>query len=282
MRAEPASLARVRHAIDRIDDVLLLLLAGRIRLVRRAGYCKRSAGLPLRDPAREARMHARAATFAGRIGLPVTTARRAIALAIDDACREQGLAPDLGQGCNATDAGIIAPAMSTPHADAPFITSLLRWLPPPARFAPWLRLLRPALQHRLLERVMAHVLAAPIADGALDFMQDRRLGIDVSDLDLHWVIELHGSRLIVGNAQPDACVRGSVTDLLLLASRLEDADTLFFQRRLVVTGDTELSLTARNLLDRLPWEAVPLGLRIVINRSARLARDARAAHRGET
>src|SRR3546814_2476010 len=77
-------------------------------------------------------------------------------------------------------------------------------------------------------------------------------------------------------------VRGTATDLLLLAARLEDADTLFFQRRLVLTGDTELGLTVRNLLDRLPWEAVPLAVRIGLNRGERLARAARLAHRGQT
>ncbi|MDQ6645877.1 MAG: hypothetical protein M3Y93_01400 [Pseudomonadota bacterium] len=64
-----------------------------------------------------------------------------------------------------------------------------------------------------------------------------------------------------------------------MAGRLEDADTLFFQRRLRLTGDTELGLTARNMLDRLPWESIPLALRIVMNRSARFARTARAAYR---
>ena len=66
--------------------------------------------------------------------------------------------------------------------------------------------------------------------------------------------------------------------VLLLAGRREDADTLFFQRRLVLTGDTELGLTARNVLDRLPWEQVPLALRIAINRGARFADAARAAY----
>jgi predicted lipid carrier protein YhbT len=68
---------------------------------------------------------------------------------------------------------------------------------------------------------------------------------------------------------------------LLLASRLEDADTLFFQRRLQVVGDTELGLAVRNLLDQLPWDTIPLGLRVALNRGARLARAARAAHLGE-
>src|SRR3546814_14456374 len=77
-------------------------------------------------------------------------------------------------------------------------------------------------------------------------------------------------------------VRGTATDLLLLAARLEDADTLFFQRRLVLAGDTELGLTVRNLLDRLPWEAVPLAVRIVLNRCAPLPPAAPLALRGKT
>jgi predicted lipid carrier protein YhbT len=129
---------------------------------------------------------------------------------------------------------------------------------------------------------MARVLDAPLREGALDFMRGRRLAIEVSDLRLRWVLELRDDRLCVTDAEAEASVRGSATDLLLLAGRLEDADTLFFQRRLVLTGDTELGLTARNMLERLPWESVPLGLRIVLNRGARFARTARAAHRGET
>ena len=273
-------LARVRRAIDGIDDALLLLLAARVRLARHAERCKRAAGVPLRDPRREAHVHARAQALAGRIGLPAATARRAIGLAIDDACREQGIAPDLDQGYQGTQGRIMAADMHTHTDPATPGSRLLRLLPPPARLAPWLRVLSPRLQRRLLERAMAGVLAAPIADGTLDFMRGRRLGIDVTDLDLHWVIELRDGRLTVGSADPEASVRGNATDLLLLASRLEDADSLFFQRRLTLTGDTELGLTARNLLERLPWESVPLCLRIALNRGARLARDARAAHRG--
>ena len=85
----------------------------------------------------------------------------------------------------------------------------------------------------------------------------------------------------VVDAPAEAVVRGTATDLMLLAGRLEDADTLFFQRRLVLTGDVELGLTARNMLDRLPWETVPLGLRIALNRGARFARAARDAHRAQ-
>lgn len=287
MTREPPSLRRVRRAIDRIDDAVLLLLAGRLRLARHAGRCKRAAGLPLRDPVRESQVQARADALARRVGVPTATARGVIRGAIDDARRTQGLAADMDQGPAAAAAGMIAADMhasdlptSDVRADAaPNASRWLRLLPPPARLAPWLRALPPALQRRLLERVLARVLAAPLATDAMDFMHGRRLGIDISDLDLHWVIEGGDGQLRVVDAIPEASVRGTATDLLLLASRLEDADTLFFQRRLVLTGDTELGLTARNLLERLPWESVPLALRIVLNRSARVARAARAVHR---
>jgi O2-independent ubiquinone biosynthesis accessory factor UbiT len=51
--------------------------------------------------------------------------------------------------------------------------------------------------------------------------------------------------------KPDVTVRASLADFLALALRREDPDTLFFTRRLVIEGDTELGLTIKNALDAL-------------------------------
>lgn len=279
MAEQARGLAPVRLAIDGVDDGLVLLLATRTRLARLAGRIKAHAGVQGRDGAREQRVRRRAERLASVLGVPPETASGVLALAIGDACRTQGLEPDLDQGAIAGNAPIIAPMMHTHDAYPPTPAhTLLRLLPPPRRIAPLLRAVPPVAHRRLLERAMAKVLAAPLRDGTLDFMAGRRLGIEVSDLGLRWVVELQGQRLAAVDAAAEATVRGSATDLLLLAGRLEDADTLFFQRRLLLTGDVELGLTARNLLDRLPWESVPLGLRIALNRGARLARAARSAH----
>lgn len=278
MLTDRAALAHVRHAIDRVDDALLLLLAARLHLARSAGRCKRRAGLPLRDPAREARVLARTESFARRIGLPAATARRASDFAIDASSRVQGFASDLDQGGYPVNTPIIAPTMHTSSSSSDIRVRLLRLLPPPARWAPLLRACPPALQRRLLEQAITRGLATSLDSGALEFLQGRKLGIEVTDLGLRWVVSFERGRLIVVDQPAEASVRGTATDLLLLAGRLEDADTLFFQRRLVLTGDTELGLTARNVLDRLPWEQVPLGLRIALNRGARLAQSARAAY----
>ena len=273
-------LTPVRLAIDGVDEGLVLLLAARAQLAKLAGRIKRHAGVGGRDAAREQRVRRRAEALATALGVAPGTASSMLDVAIGEACRAQGLAADLDQGANRGSGGMIAAIMQTQDHFAPDAAhSLLRLLPPPHRIAPLLRVVPPSVQKRLLERAMAKVLAAPLGDGTLDFMAGRRLGIEVGDLGLRWVVELQGQRLQVVDAPAEAVVRGTATDLMLLAGRLEDADTLFFQRRLVLTGDVELGLTARNMLDRLPWETVPLGLRIALNRGARFARAARDAHR---
>lgn len=276
--AHPAriALAGVRAAIDAVDDGVVLLFAARRGLVRAAATLKRGARMPLRDPVRERAVAQRAASLARRLDLPADTARDLAGLLIGDACRQQGVAPDLDQGTPDAGARMLVP-MILP-ATAP---RLLRLLPPPRRFAPVLRRVPAAWPARLLEAAFARVFEACARDGSLDFMDGRRLGIEVEDLGLAWVVGRRDGVMRVLDAPAEASVRGSATDLLLLAGRLEDADTLFFQRRLALTGDTELGLTARNLLERLPWEQVPLALRIALNRAARFARAARAAHRGD-
>lgn len=282
MNPEPSTLALLRRGIDGLDDALLLLLAGRRRLVGAAAGLKQRAGLPPRDPGRELHVLARGLRLARRLGLPPELARGQLSLVIADAWRQQGLDEARDEDDDVLDDVSMRPALPGPAAatSADPRRRLLRWLPPPKRWAPLLARLPQAWQQRALEAAVARLLSAPLARGELEFMRGRRLGISVPDLGLCWVLELRDDRLCASDEAADATVRGSATDLLLLASRLEDADTLFFQRRLELTGDTELGLTARNLLDRLPWETVPLGARIALNRGARLARDARDAYRG--
>jgi len=57
---------------------------------------------------------------------------------------------------------------------------------------------------------------------------------------------------------PDVVLSGELHPFLLMLARREDPDTLFFQRRLAIEGDTALGLELKNFLDRLEWEALPL------------------------
>ena len=61
-------------------------------------------------------------------------------------------------------------------------------------------------------------------------------------------------------------LRATARDFALIAARAEDPDTLFFNRRLVVEGDTEVALLVKNSLDALEFPRT----RAIIRRVMRL------------
>ena len=70
----------------------------------------------------------------------------------------------------------------------------------------------------------------------------------------------HGNRFTAyaGGAPADLTIRSTVSGFLALGLRREDPDTLFFTRRLVMTGDTDLGLVVKNALDAIDWSRLPL------------------------
>jgi len=66
----------------------------------------------------------------------------------------------------------------------------------------------------------------------------------------------------------DVCIRGDLKSFVLLAAQKEDPDTLFFQRDLVIEGDTDLGLEVKNLLDSLELDELPPELLFAIRSSA--------------
>mgnify|MGYP002712135859 FL=1 len=102
-------------------------------------------------------------------------------------------------------------------------------------------------------KVLNKLFAPELADGELDFLNEKVMRVDVVDARLSFSITLrNGSLCAAGKNQPhDLSIEGSIYDFLLLATRREDADTLFFNRRLRLGGDTELGLYVKNFLDAL-------------------------------
>lgn len=101
------------------------------------------------------------------------------------------------------------------------------------------------------------VFAAALAAGELDFLDGRVLGIELRDAGVALRLGAQQRRLVVPDAlrPTDVRIGGDAYEFLLLVSRREDPDTLFFQRRLRIEGDTELGLHVKNFLDA--WEPPP-------------------------
>ncbi|WP_051560436.1 ubiquinone anaerobic biosynthesis accessory factor UbiT [Marinobacterium jannaschii] len=127
------------------------------------------------------------------------------------------------------------------------------------------------LKQTLLEKALNEAFQQPLADNEFYFLEGRQLGLEFSDLEIKIIISCEGERLIVCDGdQADAWIKGQARDFLQLANRELDPDTLFFQRRLLIEGNTELGLAVKNLLDSIDWDDLPKATRMGIEWLSRL------------
>lgn len=112
----------------------------------------------------------------------------------------------------------------------------------------------------LFARLLNLGLGPVIRRGDLEPLHGRHIAILVTDagLRLHFTVNAQGFYSVPESAVPALSLSATLRDFTLLATRQEDPDTLFFHRRLLVEGDTELALIAKNALDSLDLDALPL------------------------
>lgn len=122
-----------------------------------------------------------------------------------------------------------------------------------------------ALKRQVLEQVLRWQFHQALADGELEFLEGRWLSIEVRDIGLRWYTSVdHGRLMVSETAEADVSFSADASDLLMIAARRQDPDTLFFQRRLVIEGDTELGLYVKNLMDAIELEQMPTALRTML------------------
>ncbi|OTP92971.1 SCP2 domain-containing protein [Gilliamella apicola] len=131
------------------------------------------------------------------------------------------------------------------------------------------------LKKQVIEQLLQLQFKHSLEDGDLDFLENRWLKIEVTDLQLIWFVSLIENKLVVSREEiADVSFIGNANDLIMIATRRQDPDTLFFQRRLIVEGDTELGLYVKNLMDSIELETMPKPLRITLEKLADLIESA--------
>lgn len=127
----------------------------------------------------------------------------------------------------------------------------------PGRYTPY------PVQKQVLSVVLNQAFREPLHHGELDFLEGARIRIRVTDLCIDWLICVGGDKFtpIERSLTDDVCISGEAPDFILLATRQADPDTLFFQRRIRIEGDTELGLGIKNTMDSMDWDDLPLPLR---------------------
>lgn len=135
----------------------------------------------------------------------------------------------------------------------------------------------------LLSRLANHLMKGQEISSRLNEIEGQRVCIATIDNGRSPVFMVRNGRLERSAEEAwDVRISGTLTDLLQLATRREDPDTLFFQRRLTLEGDTATGLLIKNLLDALEFDldahfTTVLGVRaghVVTSIAGRLPRPA--------
>lgn len=153
----------------------------------------------------------------------------------------------------------------------------------PKILRPSLRLLPFKAQKALLLPALSSVFREALEDGDFEFLQDKWLKIAITDLELTWWLSFDGNQLIMAskdemianNRNDDVSFSATGDDLVLIAGRKQDPDTLFFQRRLKIEGDTELGLEVKNLIDAIDIDQLPSTVHSLVDFSANFLQNTR-------
>ena len=90
----------------------------------------------------------------------------------------------------------------------------------------------------------------------------------MADIGLQFQLSFDGQLILCHQQQADVTFTANVPELLLVAAGKEDPDTLFFQRKLLIDGDTELGLEVKNLLLGIELDSLPKGAKLAIEKLA--------------
>ena len=125
----------------------------------------------------------------------------------------------------------------------------------PKLFAIGLQALPRQFHDRALIAALNGVFRTARLDGEFDFLNNKALFIKVRDAGITYHIGLKNGDFVPAQKRScDLLIEGAAYDFMLLATRREDHDTLFFNRQLRLNGDTELGLYVKNFLDAFEFE----------------------------
>ncbi len=123
-----------------------------------------------------------------------------------------------------------------------------------------LRVVPARLHSTLAASLLERVFAEQRSDGELEFIEGKSVCIRVLDagVDLSLSSGANGFESCPADHALDLVIEGTAYDFMLLITGREDPDTLFFQRRLRMTGDTALGVYLKNFLASVDMDSLPL------------------------
>jgi len=105
----------------------------------------------------------------------------------------------------------------------------------------------------VLARVLDRVLLPRLPADARAALSNRTVEVSISDLGLRVRLQIEAGGFRVAPSRSETALRivAPASSYLRLLRGQDDADRLFFERALVMEGDTEMGLVLKNTLDAI-------------------------------
>lgn len=107
----------------------------------------------------------------------------------------------------------------------------------------------------LLVSVLNHLLKRDFLAADMSLFSGHKFEINIIDANFRIRFSANDDHFIDTpfSGEPDLRLSANSVDFMRMIFREEDPDTLFFNRKLHIEGDTELGLITKNLLDSVEW-----------------------------
>jgi O2-independent ubiquinone biosynthesis accessory factor UbiT len=107
------------------------------------------------------------------------------------------------------------------------------------------------LRYKVIIQAMNHFFKEAFNDGELEHLAGRSISLKLKETDViyHFMIGEH--KFEQHDKQGESCVSATLKSFIGLASKEVDPDALFFNRELIMEGDTDLALEVKHLIDNI-------------------------------
>lgn len=132
------------------------------------------------------------------------------------------------------------------------------------------------INRMIVQKLLNTAFAEQVSEGDFDFLEDRILQIEISDANLFVGLSFCQNKITCQHFnnhpfQSDVTLSINTLNAILLIQQEVDPDTLFFQRKLKINGDTELAHHVKNTIDTLDPEVIPpFMLKLIANYKLRV------------
>ncbi|MFY8350920.1 ubiquinone anaerobic biosynthesis accessory factor UbiT [Pseudoalteromonas sp. SSM20] len=135
----------------------------------------------------------------------------------------------------------------------------------PTGIAASLHVIPDHISYSLIAKVLNVVFREERQHHELDFLVGKSIKIDVTDIRFSFAITLENNQFVVTNSSTaDTVFKGGFNKFVLLAGQQTDPDMLFFNRDLVISGNTELSLEVKGIIENFDRSRLPKQLNQIL------------------